>query len=178
MKINLQINLLKKLSEALDHIQDILKDDGLTLSKDVKANLEKAASILSDKGLKEGWFSKPLPKESVVFEVYLPFKKEPAQFQIPPVSSLDDPLVTDTIQKIRKRHPHSTIYLRSKLGNKTITEEKGKKTPEVKDVTPVVKVIDNIPTILRPGFITKEDIENVVGFDGCHPADRQQRIRV
>ncbi|MBO4622492.1 MAG: hypothetical protein J5691_01260 [Bacilli bacterium] len=115
--------------EALDHIQDILKDDGLTLSKDVKANLEKAASILSDKGLKEGWFSKPLPKESVVFEVYLPFKKEPAQFQIPPVSSLDDPLVTDTIQKIRKRHPHSTIYLRSKLGNKTITEEKGKKTP-------------------------------------------------
>lgn len=27
----------------------------------------------------------------------------------------------------------------------------------------VVKVIDNIPTILRPGFITKEDIENVIG---------------
>ena len=27
----------------------------------------------------------------------------------------------------------------------------------------VVKVIDNVPTILRPGFITKEDIENVVG---------------
>lgn len=27
----------------------------------------------------------------------------------------------------------------------------------------VVKVIDNTPVILRPGFITKEDIENVVG---------------
>ena len=27
----------------------------------------------------------------------------------------------------------------------------------------VVKVIDNIPVILRPGFITKEDISNVVG---------------
>jgi len=27
----------------------------------------------------------------------------------------------------------------------------------------VVKVIDGVPTILRPGFITKEDIENVVG---------------
>ena len=27
----------------------------------------------------------------------------------------------------------------------------------------VVKVIDNIPTILRPGFITKEDIMNVIG---------------
>ena len=27
----------------------------------------------------------------------------------------------------------------------------------------VVKVIDNIPTILRPGFITKEDIEEVIG---------------
>src|SRR5574344_1791963 len=104
--------------EALEHIQDILNDDGLTLSKDVKDNLQKAATMLSDKGLKEGWFSKPLPKESVVFEVYLPFKKEPAQFQIPPVSSLDDPLVTETIQKIRKRHPHSTIYIRSKLGNK------------------------------------------------------------
>ena len=110
--------------EALEHIQDILNDDGLTLSKDVKDNLQKAATMLSDKGLKEGWFSKPLPKESVVFEVYLPFKKEPAQFQIPPVSSLDDPLVTETIQKIRKRHPHSTIYIRSKLGNKTIREKK------------------------------------------------------
>ena len=109
--------------EALEHIQDILKDDGLTLSKDVKANLEKAASILSDKGLKEGWFSKSLPKESVIFEVYLPFKKEPAQFQIPPVSSLNDPLVINTIQKIRKKHPHSTIYIKSKLGNKTITED-------------------------------------------------------
>ena len=110
--------------EALEHIQDILNDDGLTLSKDAKDNLQKAATILSDKGLKEGWFSKPLPKEAVVFEVYLPFKKEPAQFQIPPVSSLDDPLVTDTIQKIRKRHPHSAIYIRSKLGNKTIREKK------------------------------------------------------
>ena len=39
----------------------------------VKDNLQKAATMLSDKGLKEGWFSKPLPKESVVFEVYLPF---------------------------------------------------------------------------------------------------------
>ena len=28
----------------------------------------------------------------------------------------------------------------------------------------VVKVIDNIPTILRPGFITKEDIMNAVGI--------------
>ena len=28
----------------------------------------------------------------------------------------------------------------------------------------VVKVIDNIPTILRPGFITKEDIINVIGI--------------
>ena len=28
----------------------------------------------------------------------------------------------------------------------------------------VVKVIDNIPTILRPGYITKEDIMNVVGI--------------
>ncbi len=28
----------------------------------------------------------------------------------------------------------------------------------------VVKVIDNIPTILRPGFITKEDIMNVIGI--------------
>ena len=110
--------------EALEHIQDILNDDGLTLSKDVKDNLQKAATILSDKGLKEGWFSKPKPKESVVFEVYLPFKKEPAQFQIPPVSSLDDPLVTETIEKIRKKHPHSTIYIRSKLGYKRITEEK------------------------------------------------------
>ena len=28
----------------------------------------------------------------------------------------------------------------------------------------VVKIIDNIPTILRPGFITKEDIINAVGI--------------
>ena len=28
----------------------------------------------------------------------------------------------------------------------------------------VCKVIDGIPTILRPGFITKEDIESVIGF--------------
>lgn len=28
----------------------------------------------------------------------------------------------------------------------------------------VVKVIDNIPTILRPGFVTKEMIENVIGI--------------
>ena len=27
----------------------------------------------------------------------------------------------------------------------------------------VIKVIDNIPTILRPGFVTKEDVEEVVG---------------
>ena len=27
----------------------------------------------------------------------------------------------------------------------------------------VVKVIDNVPTILRPGFITREDIEEVIG---------------
>ena len=33
----------------------------------------------------------------------------------------------------------------------------------------VVKVIDNIPTILRPGFITKEDIEEVIGK--CHVSE-------
>lgn len=109
--------------EALEHIQDILKDDGLTLSKDAKDNLQKAATMLSDKGLKEGWFSKPKQKEPVIFEVYLPFRKEPAKFQIPPVESLDDPLVGETIQKIRKKHPHSAIYIRSNLGNKTIWEE-------------------------------------------------------
>jgi L-threonylcarbamoyladenylate synthase len=27
----------------------------------------------------------------------------------------------------------------------------------------VVKVIDNVPTILRPGFITREDIEEIIG---------------
>ena len=84
--------------EALEHIQDILKDDGLTLGDEAKANLEKAATILSDKGLKEGWFSKDAPKKyAVKFEVYLPFKKEPAQFQIPPVASLNDPLVKETL---------------------------------------------------------------------------------
>ena len=30
----------------------------------------------------------------------------------------------------------------------------------------VVKVIDNIPTILRPGFVTKEMIENIIGVCG------------
>ena len=114
--------------EALEHIQDILKDDGLTLSVEAKANLEKAATILSDKGLKEGWFSKPAPKYAVKFEVYLPFKKEPAQFQIPPVASLNDPLVKETLAKIRKKHPKSTIYIRSELGNKRITED-SKKSP-------------------------------------------------
>lgn len=113
--------------EALEHMQDILKDDGLTLSSDTKANLEKAVDILSDKGLKEGWFSKPAPKYEVKFEVYLPFKKEPAQFQIPPVSSLDDPLVKETLAKIRARHPKSTIYIRSELGDQKITEEKENK---------------------------------------------------
>ena len=110
--------------EALEHMQDILKDDGLTLGDDAKANLKKAVDILSDKGLKEGWFSKPAPKYAVTFEVYLPFKKEPAQFQIPPVSSLNDPLVKDAVAKIRKRHPRSTIYIRSELGDQKITEEK------------------------------------------------------
>ncbi len=33
----------------------------------------------------------------------------------------------------------------------------------------VVKVIDNVPTILRPGFITKEDIENVIGTCNVSP---------
>lgn len=112
--------------EALEHIQDILKDDGLVLTTDSKNNLKKAADILSDKGLKEGWFSKEAPKYEVKFEVYLPFKKEPAEFQIPPVASLNDPLVKETLAKIRKRHPHSTIYIRSELGNQKITEEKKK----------------------------------------------------
>ncbi len=116
--------------EALEHIQDLLKDDGLILSNDVKNNLKKAADILCDKGLKEGWFSKPVKKYEVKFEVYLPFKKEPAEFQIPPVASLNDPLVKETLAKIRKKHPHSTIYIRSELGNQRITEEKtDKKTP-------------------------------------------------
>ena len=110
--------------EALEHMQDILKDDGLILSADTKATLKKAVDILSDKGLKEGWFSKPEAKYEVKFEVYLPFKKEPAEFQIPPVASLNDPLVKETLAKIRKRHPHSTIYIRSELGNQRITEEK------------------------------------------------------
>lgn len=110
--------------EALEHMQDILKDDGLILSADTKANLKKAVDILSDKGLKEGWFSKPEAKYEVKFEVYLPFKKEPAEFQIPPVVSLNDPLVKETLAKIRKRHPHSTIYIRSELGNQRIMEEK------------------------------------------------------
>lgn len=108
--------------DALEHIQDILKDDGLLLNKNVKANLEKAVNVLKDKGLKEGWFSDPVKKYQVNFEVYLPFKKEPVQFQIPPVASLNDPLVKAAIAKIRKRHPKSTIYIRSELGNKRITE--------------------------------------------------------
>ena len=33
----------------------------------------------------------------------------------------------------------------------------------------VCKVIDNVPTILRPGFITKEDIEEVIGK--CHVSE-------
>ena len=33
----------------------------------------------------------------------------------------------------------------------------------------VVKVIDNIPTILRPGYITKEMIEKVIGFCNVSP---------
>ena len=116
--------------EALEHIQDILKDDGLILGDEAKANLEKAATILSDKGLKEGWFSKDAPKKyAVKFEVYLPFKKEPAQFQIPPVASLNDPLVKETLAKIRARHPKSTIYIRSELGDQRITED-SKKTPK------------------------------------------------
>lgn len=113
--------------EALEHIQDILKDDGLTLSKDTKDNLEKAADILSDKGLKEGWLSniisnKPQQTEEVKFEVYLPFKKEPAVF-VTRASSLDDPQVEEAIKKIRRKHPKSTIYIRSKLGYKRITED-------------------------------------------------------
>ena len=120
--------------EALEHIQDILNDDGLILGDKAKANLEKAAIILSDKGLKEGWFSKETPKYEVKFEVYLPFKKEPAQFQIPPVSSLNDPLVKETLAKIRKHHPHSPIYIHSELGNQKITEDSYKTNKkEVKD---------------------------------------------
>ena len=127
--------------EALDHIQNILKDDGLTLSKDVKDNLQKAATILSDKGLKEGWFSKkPRPeKKEVIFTVYLPFKKEPVKFTCPPVASLDDPIINETIQKIRKRHPHSPIYIEGELGTKIIREDK-----ENKKNTPVKSFIKDI----------------------------------
>lgn len=113
--------------EALEHIQDILKDDGLTLSKDVKNNLKKAANILSNDDLKEGWLNniisnkKSQPQEDVNFEVYLPFKSEPAKF-VTRASSLEDPQVNDAIKKIRSKHPHSTIYIKSKLGNKTIRE--------------------------------------------------------
>lgn len=142
--------------EALDHIQNILKDDGLTLSKDTKDNLQKAATILSDKGLKEGWFSKPLPKESVVFEVYLPFKKEPAQFQIPPVSSLDDPLVAEAIQKIRKKHPHSAIYIRSKLGNKKLESTSSYKVNLYDESNKYSCYVGNLPIALTLVENTKQ----------------------
>ena len=51
-----------------------------------------------------------------------PFKKEPLEVMLPPITSVDDPIVDQYVQLIRKKHPHSPIMLRSEAGWKTFYE--------------------------------------------------------
>lgn len=117
--------------DALTYIQNITADDGLSLSKETKAELKKAEDMLVNRVKRESmvegiWpFKKKEPepqKYPAKLLCFPPFKKEPVEVMLPPITSVDDPIVDHYVKLIRAKHPHSPISLRSEAGWKTFFE--------------------------------------------------------
>ena len=114
--------------EALEHIQDILNTDGLISNDNTKNELKKAAEVLSNKNLNEGWISSLINKfkkpqiNNAELIVFPSFKKDPIKVTINDIKDLEDPRIDEEYRKLRMQYAHSPIQLRSPLGNKTIYE--------------------------------------------------------
>ena len=116
--------------DALAYIKNISNDDGLSLSDETKEQLKKAEDMLVNRAkresLSEGWGLFKQKEEPVKYPARLitfpPFKKEPTIMQLPGITSLEDPIIDQALQLMRKRHPHSIINLESELGRKTFYE--------------------------------------------------------
>lgn len=116
--------------DALSYIKNISKDDGLSLSDETKTQLKKAEDMLVNKVKRENiveaiwpFNKKEEPKKyQARLIAFPPFKKEPTIMQLPGITSLEDPIIAQSLAIFRKKHPHSIVNLDSELGKKTFYE--------------------------------------------------------